>query len=319
MRILAIALLVSVSFAVAQENASISVAEGYSLNIPGSELTLDFVAIPGGSFVQGSPESEIGRNDDEGPQREVSLDSFWMSTAEVSWDLFELFLYRETDSELLSQGHALDLDIDGIAAATQPYVSFNEPGFPVVSITQYAASTFCQWLSAKTGHFYRLPTEAEWEYAARAGTVTAYPVAETDLDEYAWHAGNSGGKRQRSALKQANPWGLYDMAGNVAEWVLDGYSANAYEVAASSNPMNAAEELYPRVVRGGSFADASANLRSAARHYSEPAWKKRDPQIPKSLWWLTDALDVGFRIVRPENPPPKSEWAKYWVEPITEF
>lgn len=294
--------------------------EAYEQEIPGSELSIDFVPVTGGKFQMGSPETEVGRKPDEGPQHEVMVDDFWMSTLEITWDQFELFLYRETDGEIMTQNREIELSVDGVSGATMPYVNFNKPGYPLVNVTQYAASTFCKWLSAKTGHFYRLPTEAEWEYASRAGEQGAYPFAEDRLDEFAWYVGNSDKKAQKGGTKKPNAWGLYDMQGSVAEWVLDGYNADFYkQSAATDNPFSITEELYPRVVRGGSFQDTKENLRSAARQYSDKSWKKRDPQIPKSLWWLTDALHVGFRVVRPAKVPPKTEWEKYWGKPIREY
>lgn len=294
--------------------------EAYQQDIPGTDLSIDFVPVSGGGFRMGSPETEAGRRADEGPQHTVTVDDFWMSTLEITWDQFELFLYRETDSEFVTQNRDIDLTVDGVSGATMPYVNFNKPGYPLVNVTQYAASTFCKWLSAKTGHFYRLPTEAEWEYASRAGNEGAYPFEQGQLGDYAWYADNSGKKPQKGGTKKPNAWGLYDMQGNVAEWVLDGYDAGFYrEAGASDNPLRLTEELYPRVVRGGSFQDTRENLRSASRQHSDKTWKKRDPQIPKSLWWLTDALHVGFRVVRPAQVPPKAEWEKYWGKPIREY
>lgn len=294
--------------------------EAYQQQIPGSELSIDLVPISGAKFTMGSAETEAGRKSDEGPEHEVKVDDFWMSTLEITWDQFELFLYRETDGEFITANREIELAVDGVSGATMPYVNFNKPGYPLINVTQYAASTFCKWLSAKTGHFYRLPTEAEWEYASRAGSAGSYPFEENQLEEFAWYAGNSNKKPQKGGTKKPNKWGLYDMQGNVAEWVLDGYDESYYQrTNKTENPVLFAEELYPRVVRGGSFKDPKENLRSASRQHSDKSWKKRDPQIPKSLWWLTDALHVGFRIVRPVTVPPKAEWENYWGKPIKEY
>lgn len=295
--------------------------QSYTQPIPGSELSIDFVAIPAGSFMMGSPEAEKDRQADEGPQHEVSISSFWMSTLEVTWDQFELFLYRETDAEIITAGREIDLAVDGVAGATMPYVNFNKPGYPLINVTQYAAATFCKWLSAKTGIFYRLPTEAEWEYACRAGTEQPYSFDDLSaLNEHAWHEGNSNDQLHKGGQKQPNAWGLYDMHGNAAEWVIDGYDVNFYaESAENLDPVSFPEQLYPRVVRGGSFKDGPNQLRAAARGHSDKSWKRRDPQIPKSLWWHTDAQHVGFRIVRPAVVPPKDQWDKYWGIPVKEY
>lgn len=292
----------------------------YNQEILGSDISIDFVPITGGTFTMGSPDSEEGRNPDEGPQHDVMVSDFWMSTLEITWDQFELFLYRETDSEFAKDNRELSLEVDGVAGATMPYVNFNKPGYPLVNVTQYAASTFCKWLSAKTGHFYRLPTEAEWEYASRTGSSKPFAFDQGEIDHYAWYSKNSDGKPQKGGKKKPNKWGLYDMHGNVAEWVLDGYSDSAYaKEDRGNNPLITIEDLYPRVVRGGSYNDPIKDIRSSARQHSDKSWKKRDPQIPKSLWWLTDALHVGFRVVRPVEVPPESEWEKYWGKPIREY
>ncbi|MBO3699915.1 SUMF1/EgtB/PvdO family nonheme iron enzyme [Roseivirga sp. E12] len=311
---------IALSMAMSSDRPETQNFVAYSQEIPGSDLSFDFVPIAGGKFNMGSPESEAGRNPDEGPQHEVVVSDFWMSTLEVTWDQFELFLYRETDGEVVKENRELTLEVDGIAGATMPYVNFNKPGYPLVNVTQYAASTFCKWLSAKTGHFYRLPTEAEWEYASKAGGDAPFSFDKKHIDDFAWYGGNSNGKSQKGGKKKANAWGLYDMHGNVAEWVLDAYSDMTYgQREIVENPVYTTEELYPRVVRGGSFNDPLKNIRATARQFSDKSWKKRDPQIPKSLWWLTDALHVGFRVVRPVQVPPKSEWEKYWGKPIREY
>ena len=154
-----------------------------------------------------------------------------------------------------------------------------------------------------TGKKYRLPTEAEWEYAARAGTKTAYSFGDdaSQLGEYAWYKDNSEEQPHLGAQKKANAWGLYDMHGNAAEWTADAYDAEFYKKAGASSaaPFNdGGEALYPHVVRGGSWDDDPARLRSAARRSSEEKWSRRDPQNPKSKWWHTDATFVGFRVVR---------------------
>lgn len=282
------------------------------------------IAIPQGTFTMGSAPQEENRFEDEGPEHKVQVDAFWISKYEITWDLYNLFLNRKIDN-IPSRSKAADvqLEVDAVSGATIPYVDMSlgmgtGEGLPVGNVTHYAASKFCEWLSAKTGYFYRLPTEAEWEYAARAGTNTAYHFGDSadDLDAYAWHYGNSDNTYHKVGLKKPNPWGLYDMYGNVAEWTLDQYLPETYSSRKSTvvNPVEFPTREYPRSVRGGSYYDDAAYLRSAARLGSSENWKMRDPQFPKSKWWNTDAPFVGFRIVKVENIPDQSEYKKYWAQ-----
>ena len=294
----------------------------YDEVLTSTDRLITMVPVAGGLFNMGSPKDEIGRRKDEGPVHTVLLADFWISTMEIPWDLYELFVYRNADTPAENRGE-VTLDIDGVSSATMPYVNYNKPGYPAINITQYAASQFCKWLTAKTGHYYRLPTEAEWEYACRAYSIHTFSFdpASKSIDSYAWYKGNSDGKLHKGGMKEPNALGLYDMHGNVAEWVIDRYDRNGYPyyVDMVANPFQLGEELYPRVVRGGSYKDKPARLRSAARGYSKRSWKKRDPQSPKSLWWHTDAIHIGFRIVRPRTMPNQSELTKYWIEPIKEY
>jgi formylglycine-generating enzyme required for sulfatase activity len=195
-------------------------------------------------------------------------------------------------------------------------------GFPAIAMTHHAANKFCHWLSAKTGHFYRLPTEAEWEYACRAGTTTAYSFGNdpAKLLEYGWFFDNSDSKYQKVGRKKPNPWGLYDMHGNVMEWVLDQYAEDTYaKVAAQgevTEPWIRATQPYPHAARGGSWDDDSDQCRSGARRASERGWKATDPQLPKSIWYLTDARVIGFRVVRPLAVPSAEDMKKYWISGV---
>lgn len=296
----------------------------YTQNITGTELKIDMVGIPSGEFLMGSPETEDKRLEDEGPQHQVKLDEFWMSKYEVTWELYDLFLQRAIDDvEDPEQSKDVDLEVDAVAGATIPYVDMSlgmgrGEGLPVGNVTPLAASKFCEWLSAKTGHFYRLPTEAEWEYAARAGSQTAYHFGDnpSQLEEYAWFMDNSGDHYHQIGQKKPNPWGLYDMYGNVAEWTLDQYLPHAYQDREGTvkNPHEVATEPYPWSLRGGSYYDQAEYLRSASRYGSTENWRMRDPQFPKSIWWNTDAPFVGFRIVRDPTPPASEDFERYWGE-----
>ena len=191
-----------------------------------------------------------------------------------------------------------------------------EHGLPAISMSHHAASKFCEWLSAQTGHYYRLPTEAEWEYACRAGSPGAYSYGngEASLDQYAWYWNNSNDRYQKTGSKKPNKWGLRDMHGNVAEWVLDSYVPDAY---GKRSGLPAKDPLViipgaPHIVRGGSWEDDPDSLRSAARRASTPAWNRQDPQNPKSIWYLTDGGMIGFRVVRPMNIPDIMTMHRLW-------
>jgi formylglycine-generating enzyme required for sulfatase activity len=193
-------------------------------------------------------------------------------------------------------------------------------GQPAIAMTQYNAIQFCKWLYVRTGVFYRLPTEAEWEYASRAGSTAEYYFGNDalKLKEYAWFVANSKNKTHPVGLKKPNAWGLFDMLGNVAEWTFDEYRLDFYGSLAKTeveNPVAFADKLYPLVVRGGSFEDDAKALRAAARKASTPSWKQIDPQIPKSNWWFPEAPFIGIRLVRPFITPTKLEIDTYYNKP----
>jgi formylglycine-generating enzyme required for sulfatase activity len=298
--------------------------KGYNELIIGSEVRFDMVPIPGGQFVMGSADTEAGHKPDEGPQHKVEIEPFWMGKCEITWNEYELFQFSEEERKRRNMRHSppeLHVNADAVARPTTPYVEMSfgmgKDGYPAISMTQHAANTYCKWLSANTGHFYRLPTEAEWEYACRAGTTTAYSFGDdvSKLGEYAWFTDNSEGKYQKVGKKKPNPWGLYDMHGNVAEWTLDQYEPDAYKQFVNTiakEPWIKATKPYPHSVRGGSWDDEPDKLRSAARRFSDRSWKMQDPQLPKSIWYMTDAQFLGFRIIRPLKIPSPEDLQKYW-------
>jgi formylglycine-generating enzyme required for sulfatase activity len=294
----------------------------YKETIPLTKVEFDMLPIPGGKFTMGSPDDEAGRSDFEGPAREVEVSPFWMGKCEVTWDEYEPFMITSVDRE--KHGGRKDFDpavhtiVDGVSQPTPPYTEMSfgmgQTGFPAISMTQHAANKYCQWLTAQTGHFYRLPTEAEWEYACRAGTHTPYSFPADEIDDYAWYYDNSDDKYQLVGQKKPNPWGLHDMHGNVLEWTADQFAEDYFHQIAkdAKNPYIKPVRLYPRSVRGGSWFDDPEQLRSAFRRGSEPGWKEQDPQLPKSIWYHTDAQWLGFRVIRPLEVPTAEEMSQYW-------
>lgn len=296
----------------------------YEGQIPVGKLPYSMVAIKGGAFLMGSPPEEEGRNADEGPQKKVIVSDFWMGKHEIIWTQFMAYADRKKEQIRNRTGtprtpETLTKDVDWVTAPTEYYMQPDvgmgmDDGFPAVGMTQHSANKFCQWLSAQTGHFYRLPTEAEWEYACRAGTTGPFSFPSDEIGKFA--VGDPYQIRDRYekvGTKRPNPWGLYDMHGNVLEWCLDGYSKDGYSGLPEKDPWRKATQRYPRIVRGGSwYDDDPAYFRSAARVYSDSNWNLQDPQLPRSLWWLADAQWVGFRIVRPVKVPSAKEMFEIW-------
>lgn len=312
------------------EAASEAEMKPYAEPIEHTPAKIEMVPIPGGKFLMGSPESEADRNDDEGPRHEVEISPFWMSKCEITWDAYEVWMsdldiVRRQVFNVAPNTRDKLAEVFQLSRPTKPYTDMSfgmgKRGYPAICMSQHAARTFCQWLSAKTGRYYRLPTEAEWEYACRAGTTTAYSFGDdpAQLDDYAWYEENSNEKYQKVGQKQPNPWGLYDMHGNVAEWVLDQHTEDyGNHKDAAKDPLVIPTELWGRVVRGGGWSNSPKRLRSAARQVSEEQWIEQDPQVPQSIWYLTDAHHVGFRIVRPLTEPSDAEKAAKWdqSEPV---
>ena len=301
----------------------------YTNTIPGTQVSYVMVPIHGGEFVMGSPEAEKGRKPDEGPQHKVRIEPFWMEQCEVTWDEYELFMYPDEEHRTratIPTDAAGDKLADVVTHPSKPYVEMSfgmgKDGYPAIAMTQHGANKYCQWLSAKTGQFYRLPTEAEWEYACRAGTTTAYCFGDdpSKLPEYGWFEQNSDFKYQKVGKKKPNPWGLYDMCGNVLQWCLDQYDPDYYKQCNANGvvtePWNKATKPYPHSVRGGSWDDEASACRSAARRGSDRSWKMQDPQLPKSIWYFSDAQWIGFRIIRPLKVPPPEVMQKYWTSGV---
>ena len=287
-----------------------------------SKTNFEMVYVPGGEFSMGSPGDETGRQPNEGPVHKVKVGPFWMAKFETTWELFDLWfrstgLPRRDEAEGLYEAKNPEkkLGPDAITRPTNPYVDetyeHGREGKPAICMSHHAAMVFCHWLRGKTGRGYRLPTEAEWEFACRAGKTGAFGFegGKDKLGDYAWFKDNSKnedkpeGTTQKVGTKKPNAFGLYDMHGNVAEWCLDQYDPKVYEIAAK-DPMSLSfikptDAKWSHVVRGGSWFDPAEKLRCAARWPSEKDWMREDPQFPRSVWWLTKMDMIGFRVVLP--------------------
>jgi formylglycine-generating enzyme required for sulfatase activity len=228
--------------------------------IPGTSIKFEMIPLPAGTITLN--------------KTAATIKPVWIGKTEVTWDEYDIYAFTLDVSENKKIG-----ELDAIARPTKPYGApdrgFGHRGYPALSMTLHAAQEYCRWLSAKTGKKYRLPTEAEWEYACRAGGTEK--LSREKLDQFAWFWDNAENKTHPVAAKSPNLWGVYDMLGNAAEWV----------VSSDSLP----------VVAGGSFKDKAEKIHCGLRTKQTPNWNMTDPQLPKSKWWLSDATFVGFRVV----------------------
>ncbi|MGH7595619.1 MAG: protein kinase domain-containing protein [bacterium] len=227
-------------------------------------LEIDLVFVPGGAFEMGDTFGD--GEGDEKPVHRVQLNDFSLSKCEITFNQYNAFC--------LATGKEKPSD-NGWGRGTRP----------VINVSWIDAKAFCVWLAQRTGAKVRLPTEAEWEYAALAGGKKmkwAGTNSEGDLDQYAWHLLNSKNKTQPVGQQKPNGLGLFDMSGNAGEWCLDGYDEKFYKNSLPTNPL--APYRGKKVVRrGGSAGDAKTNLRCASRSFSEPNPNKWD-------------FPTGFRI-----------------------
>ncbi len=304
--------------------AAVDSLKDFTEMIPNTTISFNMKAIPGGTFEIGSPPDEQLRDPDEGPQKNVKLSPFFMAEVEVTWDEYLAF-YTATAAEGRStdtEGARTKADVDAISGPTPPYgqpdQNWGLGKRPAITMSFHSAETYCKWLSQVTGKTYRLPTEAEWEYAVRGETQTPFffegrPKDFTEkgffqklfgeesdiINQYVIYAGNSEAKTEEPEAVEPNPFGLKNMLGNANEYCSDWYAENAYELLQDGavNPKGPAtgEE---HVIRGGSFKSPVGEVRSAARDYTKTkAWLKTDPQMPKSIWWLSDCNCISFRVV----------------------
>jgi sulfatase modifying factor 1 len=305
----------------------------YEQAIPGTDVKFTMQPIPGGKVLIGSPASEPGRKPDEGPQIEVTVDPFWMSTYEVTWTEYKQYMAMYVLFKKLSSAKLQPITPERKAEIVTAPSSLYDPTFtfklgddpkqPAVTMSQFAAKQYTKWLSGISGLYFRLPTEAEWEYACRAGSKDAYSFGSdaAKLGDYGWFFDNASERMHLVGEKKPNAFGLYDMHGNVSEWVIDGYTADGYEHLKGKSGLKStdavawAKKLFPRVVKGGGFEDDAAGCRVAARRKSDDdSWREEDPNFPQSPWWFTSqpALSVGFRPIRPLVVPSLEERNKFY-------
>lgn len=242
--------------------------------VPFGQRPLHMVRIPAGKIEM--PTTRPGLKNEV-----VEVKSIWISMTEIMWDHY--------DPWRLCMDIELEVDKSALANKSRPSQPYSNPdrnygvdGFAAIGITANSAQWYCKWLSQKSGHKYRLPTEAEWEYACRAGGPPLRPD-KAALAEVAWFEANSLDQNGDPAphpicTRRPNAWGLYDMLGNIGEWVA-GYDGRP-------------------VLKGGSYMDPAEKVNSTSRAPYQRAWQLRDPQAPPSKWWLSDGPHAGFRIVR---------------------
>ena len=275
------------------------------VSIPGTDVSFTLVALPGGTYDMG-PEA-----------KPVTVSAFAISAHEVTHDAYRIFQERENDTPVAA---AADWDADAVSRPSPPYLDFTygmgtRGGYPQVNTTQQAALRYCEWLYEKTGRFFRLPTEAEWEYACLAGEEPD----PADLEDLAWLYENGEEVYHPVGEKKANAWGLYDMLGNVSEWTLDEYYDDYYErLGDDADPWMRPDGKHSRTVRGGSFDTYAEDAGCRAREKSSPRWQARDPQIPKSKWWNVDSPFLGFRIVAPAEQPSDADIRAFYAEAIVD-
>ena len=247
---------------------------------------ITLVYVPGGEFVMGSPDSDPDAHADEKPQHTVSVDGFWIGQTEVTNEQYRRFIddYGYTRSEYWSleswrwrQRQAVDM-----TPAYWRDWTWNEAEQPVIGVSWYEAEAYARWVGG------RLPTEAEWEYAARGGPLNGgYTYAgSNEVGEVAWYRENSGGSTHLVGQRRPNDLALYDLSGNVWEWCADWYDEGYYTVSLINNPQGPASGQY-RVLRGGSWSNSLDYVRCAGR-------LKASPDVRSSH-------DVGFRVVLPAS------------------
>ncbi|TRU98672.1 MAG: formylglycine-generating enzyme family protein, partial [Microcystis wesenbergii Mw_QC_S_20081001_S30D] len=247
-------------------------------NLPNG-VTLEMVSLPAGQFLMGSPDSDSDARDSEKPPHQVKVNSFAIGKYPVTQAQYQAVMGTNATSQKSLRGKRR------ATAASLPSYFQNNPQNPVENVSWNNAQAFCQKLSQITGKTYRLPTEAEWEYACRAGTTTRYYFGDdaSQLGDYAWYSANSQSKTHPVGQKKPNAWGLYDMSGNVWEWCEDDWHDNYIGAPkdGSAWPINNDNRSHLKCLRGGSWNSYPGYCRSAIRYGYNPG----------------DDYGSGFRVV----------------------
>ena len=244
----------------------------------------EFIWVSGGSFQMGSGSWDDQGLADEKPVHEVWLDGLWVGKYPVTVSQYLVFVTEAAKCEpaWLEQGSKYNIYTgnDDLFKALGDSIILDL--YPVVGISWTDAVAYAQWMSHKTGFYFRLPTEAEWEYAARSGGREERYAGGKDVDVLAWYGDNSNGTAHEVGTKTPNGLGIHDMCGNVSEWCLDFYHKEAYRKHKEYNPQNM-EEGPCRTVRGGSWNYGARDVRCADRGLFTPEYR---------------GCDLGFRLVR---------------------
>lgn len=205
----------------------------------------------------------------------------WVMAHELTWNLFDIFIFRLDEKKGGSTPAS-----DAVTRPTKPYIAvdrgFGHDGYPAISMSYDGAVQFAEWLRAKTGRNFRVPTVQQWSYICNRAAI---PAAE--IDAHAWHVGNSEETTHPVGKMKADALGAHDLLGNVGEWCTT--------TGPDGKPMG--------VIMGGGFESPPEDLDATKTVERTPAWNDSDPQFPKSSWWLADAAFVGVRLICLENEP----------------
>lgn len=238
--------------------------KSYEVQFPNSVVKMKMIEIPGGSVTIGG--------------KSVNVKPFYIAESETPWEMFDLFLNSGDPSKPYDQTNFAP---DAIARPSKSYIlpdlGWGHRGWATINVSFTTVDMFCRWMSSVTGKKYRLPTEAEWELAARGGAKGAFKMSKDEVEAVAWYEDNADGTAQPIKKKQPNAYGLYDILGNVGEWATD----------LEGKP----------VLCGPCFEDPLKDVNWSLRKRFDPSWQESDPQSPKSRWWLADGAFCGFRVV----------------------